>query len=130
MSEPMLPRAASRPRLPSSRGHGSGAGAVRRCHELAAAAALVTTQGSGMVVVKRMGSKTPGKSAARVAKAWNRMVSRAEARHESYWASHDRRTLGREHEAKYESQRAVVRVLDTRAAIGMAILKSQGRAGA
>jgi hypothetical protein len=37
--------------------------------------------------------------------------------------------LGREHEAQYESQRAVVRVLDTRAAIGMAILKSQGRVG-
>lgn len=30
-------------------------------------------------------------------------------------------------EAAYEAQKAVVRVLDTRAAIGMAILKSQGR---
>lgn len=36
--------------------------------------------------------------------------------------------IGMEDEAAYEAQRAVVRVLDTRAAIGMAILKSQGRA--
>jgi hypothetical protein len=37
-------------------------------------------------------------------------------------------TIGSEHEAKYESLRAVTRVLETRASIGMAILKSQGRA--
>lgn len=36
--------------------------------------------------------------------------------------------VGKNDEASYEALRAVVRVLDTRAAIGMAILKSQGRA--
>ena len=36
--------------------------------------------------------------------------------------------IGREHEAEWESLKAVVRVLDTRASIGMAILKAQGRA--
>jgi hypothetical protein len=35
---------------------------------------------------------------------------------------------GRNEEAEYEAIRAVVRTLDTRATIGMAILKSQGRA--
>jgi hypothetical protein len=35
---------------------------------------------------------------------------------------------GKDSEAEYESLRAVVRVLDTRATIGMAILKAQGRA--
>jgi glycine/D-amino acid oxidase-like deaminating enzyme len=34
---------------------------------------------------------------------------------------------GREEEAKYEAVRAVVRVLETRANIGMALLKAQGR---
>lgn len=34
---------------------------------------------------------------------------------------------GRDAEAEFESLKAVVRVLDTRAAIGMAILKAQGR---
>lgn len=33
-----------------------------------------------------------------------------------------------EDEAKYEAQKSVVRVLDTRAAIGMSILRSQSRA--
>jgi hypothetical protein len=36
--------------------------------------------------------------------------------------------LGADDEARYEALRSVARVLDTRAAIGMAILKSQGRA--
>lgn len=36
--------------------------------------------------------------------------------------------VGCAEEGKYEGLRGVVRVLDTRAAIGMAILKSQGRA--
>jgi hypothetical protein len=35
--------------------------------------------------------------------------------------------IGKEEEAEYEALRAVVRVLDTRASIGMALLKSQGR---
>ena len=35
---------------------------------------------------------------------------------------------GRDAEAEWEALRAVVRVLDTRAMIGMGILKSQGRA--
>lgn len=35
--------------------------------------------------------------------------------------------IGAEHEAAYEAHKAVVDVLDTRAAIGMALLKSQGR---
>ena len=35
---------------------------------------------------------------------------------------------GREAEAEWEALRAVVRVLDTRAMIGMGILKAQGRA--
>ena len=41
----------------------------------------------------------------------------------------DRQTAldGRESEAEYEALRSVVRVLDTRATIGMAILKAQGR---
>ncbi len=45
-------------------------------------------------------------------------------------AAADKKTadMGRDAEAAYEAQKAVVRVLDTRAAIGMAILKSQGRA--
>jgi hypothetical protein len=34
---------------------------------------------------------------------------------------------GADEEARYEAQKAVVRVLDTRAAIGMALLKAQGR---
>jgi hypothetical protein len=34
---------------------------------------------------------------------------------------------GRDEEARYESLRAVVRVLETRANIGMALLKAQGR---
>lgn len=37
--------------------------------------------------------------------------------------------IGVESEARYEALRAVVRVLDTRSAIGMALLKAQGRAG-
>lgn len=35
--------------------------------------------------------------------------------------------VGKEFEAAWEGLKAVVRVLDTRAAIGMAILKAQGR---
>jgi hypothetical protein len=35
--------------------------------------------------------------------------------------------IGMEHEARWEALRGVVRVLDTRAAIGMSILRSQGR---
>jgi len=35
--------------------------------------------------------------------------------------------IGKEDEALYESLRAVMRTLETRATIGMAILKSQGR---
>jgi hypothetical protein len=35
--------------------------------------------------------------------------------------------IGGEEEAEYEALKAVVRVLDTRASIGMALLKSQGR---
>jgi hypothetical protein len=37
-------------------------------------------------------------------------------------------TIGAEHEAKYEALRAVTRTLEARSNIGMAILKSQGRA--
>jgi hypothetical protein len=37
--------------------------------------------------------------------------------------------VGRDDEAAFEAHRAVTRVLDTRAAIGMSILRSQGRAG-
>lgn len=36
--------------------------------------------------------------------------------------------IGIEDEAEYEATKAVCRVLETRAAIGMALLKSQGRA--
>lgn len=36
--------------------------------------------------------------------------------------------MGKEEEALYESMKAVMRTLETRATIGMAILKSQGRA--
>lgn len=36
--------------------------------------------------------------------------------------------IGVEAEAEYEALKAVVRVLDTRASIGMALLKAQGRA--
>lgn len=39
-------------------------------------------------------------------------------------------TEGAEYEAEYEALRAVCRVLETRATIGMALLKSHGRAGA
>lgn len=41
----------------------------------------------------------------------------------------DRETAltGKQEEAEYESLKAVVRTLDTRASIGMAVLKSQGR---
>ena len=38
-------------------------------------------------------------------------------------------TDGAEYEAEYEALRAVCRVLETRATIGMALLKSHGRAG-
>lgn len=38
--------------------------------------------------------------------------------------------VGSDSEAAYEAQRAVVRVLDTRAAIGMSILRAQSRGGA
>lgn len=90
MSDPMLPRAGSLPRLPSKRGKGQRSGAVRRRHEQAAVSALVATRGGGgMVIVKRMGTKTPGKSAARIAKAWNAMVDAAEQRHERFWAEYD-----------------------------------------
>lgn len=37
--------------------------------------------------------------------------------------------IGMEHEARWEALKGVIRILDTRAAVGMAILKSQGRAG-
>jgi hypothetical protein len=39
-------------------------------------------------------------------------------------------TVGRNEEAEWEALRAVVRTLETRATIGMALLKTQGRAGA
>jgi hypothetical protein len=42
-------------------------------------------------------------------------------------ASKETAMLGKEAEAEYESLRAVVRTLETRATIGMALLKSQGR---
>ena len=42
-------------------------------------------------------------------------------------ATRETARVGVEEEAAWEAARAVVRVLDTRAAIGMAILKSQGR---
>jgi hypothetical protein len=42
-------------------------------------------------------------------------------------ASRETAMLGREAEAEYESLRAVVRTLETRATIGMAILKAQSR---
>jgi hypothetical protein len=37
--------------------------------------------------------------------------------------------IGVEDEARWEGLKAVVRVLDTRAAIGMSLLRSHGRAG-
>lgn len=37
-------------------------------------------------------------------------------------------TVGRNEEAEYEAVKAVVRVMETRATIGMALLKTQGRA--
>jgi hypothetical protein len=37
--------------------------------------------------------------------------------------------IGMDHEGRWEGLKGVVRVLDTRAAVGMAILKSHGRAG-
>jgi hypothetical protein len=42
-------------------------------------------------------------------------------------AARDNSNIGREEEATYEAIRAVVRVLETRANIGMALLKAQGR---
>lgn len=36
--------------------------------------------------------------------------------------------IGKQEEAEYEALKAVVRTLETRASIGMALLKSQGRA--
>lgn len=37
--------------------------------------------------------------------------------------------IGMEHEGRWEGLKGVVRVLDTRAAIGMSLLRSHGRAG-
>lgn len=42
-------------------------------------------------------------------------------------ADRDTSHIGKEAEATYEAVRAVVRVLETRANIGMALLKAQGR---
>jgi hypothetical protein len=42
-------------------------------------------------------------------------------------AARDNSNIGRDEEAEYEAIRAVVRVLETRANIGMALLKAQGR---
>lgn len=42
-------------------------------------------------------------------------------------AARDNSSIGKEEEARYEALRAVVRVLETRANIGMALLKAQGR---
>jgi hypothetical protein len=42
-------------------------------------------------------------------------------------AARDNSAIGKEEEARYEAIKAVVRVLETRAAIGMSLLKSQGR---
>lgn len=51
--------------------------------------ALALTGGAGYVILGRRGK--PGtKHAARVAKAWNEMVGRAEDRHVSFWARYDR----------------------------------------
>jgi hypothetical protein len=80
----MLPRASSRPAVRDAGRASDGDSSTAR-H------ALVLTGGGGYVVVRRRGTTKPGKRAARVAKAWNRMVSEAGARHESFWARHDRR---------------------------------------
>lgn len=45
-----------------------------------------------------------------------RMIAKRESAH-----------IGKEEEARYEALRAVMRTLDTRAAIGMSLLKAQGR---
>jgi glycine/D-amino acid oxidase-like deaminating enzyme len=42
-------------------------------------------------------------------------------------AARDNSNIGKDEEATYEAIRAVVRVLETRANIGMALLKAQGR---
>jgi glycine/D-amino acid oxidase-like deaminating enzyme len=42
-------------------------------------------------------------------------------------AARDNSSIGKDEEATYEAIRAVVRVLETRANIGMALLKAQGR---
>jgi hypothetical protein len=57
------------------------------------------------------------------AKAEGKTVSEAEAIAERWTC-----TIGVEEEAAWESQRAVVRVLDTRATIGQSLLKAMGRA--
>lgn len=45
----------------------------------------------------------------------------------SAYADRETSMVGRESEAEYEALKAVVRVLETRSTIGMALLKSQGR---
>jgi hypothetical protein len=51
--------------------------------------ALAVTHGSGYVIVGRRGK--PGtKKAAKIAKAWNEMISLAEDRHIQFWARFDR----------------------------------------
>jgi hypothetical protein len=84
VSAPVLPRAMSRPPV-------RDAGRVSDQDRQTAETALLITGGAGYIVLHRRGTTKPGKRAARVAKAWNRMVSEAEARHESFWAKHDRR---------------------------------------
>jgi hypothetical protein len=45
-------------------------------------------------------------------------------------AERDTAVIGMEHEARWEGLKGVVRVLDTRSAIGMSILRAQSRVGA
>jgi hypothetical protein len=77
----MIPRATSRPAPANDVG-------VKRIHRQTALSALVLTRGGGMVVVKRRGAR-PGRTAARVAKAWNLMLDDAERRHEAFWRAYD-----------------------------------------
>lgn len=80
----MIPRATSRPPLPDQ-------GAVRDIHRLTALHALVATRGGGAMVVvsRRAGSRRSGRTAQRVAKAWDQMLADAEARHVAFWRAYD-----------------------------------------
>jgi hypothetical protein len=84
MATPMLPRAERRYISKKKPSH---------LDETTALHALAVTGGAGYVILGRYGPS--GKQrAARVARAWNQMVSAAESRHESFWARHGREAAG------------------------------------